>query len=294
MAARDATDLPRIVCTDPYDNFAAWGRCSTRACGCGRVRSECRRVTSATIDPSAEIGPFAVIGANAAIGAGSIIGAGSYVGEGVAIGEGTRLFPHVTIYHQCVIGHRVRLHSGVVIGADGFGIAMDVDHWVKIPQIGRVSSAMPWRSARTRRWIAARRRHVIEEGVNWITDTGEHQRADWRTYGNRGMRRHRGSARVGRFAASAARRHRRPLLPGRITSRSPPHDHHALHRSAGGHIRAPIPSKRFGNGAGMRHNCGTCRVAQRLRELEVRAGCAKGAVLEQHEHTRDFKFLQHR
>jgi UDP-3-O-[3-hydroxymyristoyl] glucosamine N-acyltransferase len=56
----------------------------------------------------------------------------------VRIGAHSRLHPNVTIYHECVIGERVILHSGVVIGSDGFGMAMDEGRWLKIPQIGRV------------------------------------------------------------------------------------------------------------------------------------------------------------
>jgi UDP-3-O-[3-hydroxymyristoyl] glucosamine N-acyltransferase len=48
------------------------------------------------------------------------------------------LYANVTIYHDCVIGDRVILHAGAVIGADGFGIAMEAGRWHKIPQIGRV------------------------------------------------------------------------------------------------------------------------------------------------------------
>ena len=44
----------------------------------------------------------------------------------------------MTVYHDCVIGERVIMHSGAVIGADGFGMAMDEGRWLKIPQIGRV------------------------------------------------------------------------------------------------------------------------------------------------------------
>ena len=44
----------------------------------------------------------------------------------------------MTVYHDCVIGERVIVHSGVVIGADGFGIAMEEGRWLKMPQIGRV------------------------------------------------------------------------------------------------------------------------------------------------------------
>jgi UDP-3-O-[3-hydroxymyristoyl] glucosamine N-acyltransferase len=44
----------------------------------------------------------------------------------------------VTIYPRCVVGARTIIHSGAVIGADGFGMAEDHGRWVKIPQVGRV------------------------------------------------------------------------------------------------------------------------------------------------------------
>jgi UDP-3-O-[3-hydroxymyristoyl] glucosamine N-acyltransferase len=56
----------------------------------------------------------------------------------VQLGSAVRLHANVTIYHGCIIGDRVIIHSGAVIGADGFGIAMTDDRWLKIPQIGRV------------------------------------------------------------------------------------------------------------------------------------------------------------
>ena len=93
----------------------------------------------ALVDPDAHVAPGAVVGARARIGAGVVIGAGSVVGEDCSIGAGTTLHSRVSIYARCVIGERCILHSGVVIGADGFGFARDQDaSWVKIPQIGRV------------------------------------------------------------------------------------------------------------------------------------------------------------
>lgn len=67
-----------------------------------------------------------------------MIGAGCYVGENVVVGSHARLYPRVVIYHDCLIGDNLIAHSGAVIGSDGFGIAMDEGHWIKIPQIGRV------------------------------------------------------------------------------------------------------------------------------------------------------------
>jgi len=73
-----------------------------------------------------------VIGDRVSIGANSVIGLNSQLGDDV------RLMPNVTIYHGVTIGQRTRLHSGVVIGADGFGYAPDKGVWNKIPQVGGV------------------------------------------------------------------------------------------------------------------------------------------------------------
>ncbi|MBI2296573.1 MAG: UDP-3-O-(3-hydroxymyristoyl)glucosamine N-acyltransferase [Betaproteobacteria bacterium] len=138
-SARAATRLPRIVCANPYAYFA-------RVSALFNPGREPRPGVhaAAVIDPSAaiardaEIGPFVVIGRSVRIGGGSMIGAGCCLGDGVGVGSGVRLFSNVTVYHDCMIGDRVILHSGVVIGADGFGIAMDEGRWLKVPQIGRV------------------------------------------------------------------------------------------------------------------------------------------------------------
>jgi UDP-3-O-[3-hydroxymyristoyl] glucosamine N-acyltransferase len=101
---------------------------------------------SAVIDPSAvfeadqvSIGPHAVVEAGATIGRGTTIGAGCFVGEGVTIGTECRLHPRVTVLRHCRLGDRVILHSGVVIGADGFGFEQLADgRREKIPQVGTV------------------------------------------------------------------------------------------------------------------------------------------------------------
>jgi UDP-3-O-[3-hydroxymyristoyl] glucosamine N-acyltransferase len=96
-------------------------------------------VAGAEIAPSANIGPHAVIGAGARIGENVVIGAHCSIGEGAVIGEDTRLAANVSVYVACQIGARCIVHSGVVIGADGFGFAREATgEWVKIPQTGRV------------------------------------------------------------------------------------------------------------------------------------------------------------
>jgi UDP-3-O-[3-hydroxymyristoyl] glucosamine N-acyltransferase len=84
------------------------------------------------------IGPHAAIGEGARIGARTSIGAGCAIGKRVVLGEGCVLHPNVTIYDDVDIGRGTILHSGCVIGADGFGYAMEGGRWEKFPQVGRV------------------------------------------------------------------------------------------------------------------------------------------------------------
>ena len=92
----------------------------------------------AEIAPSAAIGPHATIGAGTRIGEGSSVGAGCMIGAAVRIGADCVLHANVTIYDGVTIGDRAVLHSGVVLGADGFGFVLQGDHYEKFPQIGRV------------------------------------------------------------------------------------------------------------------------------------------------------------
>src|SRR5205807_5973228 len=66
------------------------------------------------------------------------IGAGSYIGHDVVVGAGCMIYPRVTIRERCRIGRDVILHSGVVIGADGFGFQPTAEGQQKVPQIGIV------------------------------------------------------------------------------------------------------------------------------------------------------------
>jgi UDP-3-O-[3-hydroxymyristoyl] glucosamine N-acyltransferase len=87
------------------------------------------------------IGPHVVVEAAAVIGRGSRIGAGGYVGQGARLGEACHLYPRVYVGRQCVLGSRVVIHAGTVIGSDGFGYAPIEGHFHKIPQIGIVEIA---------------------------------------------------------------------------------------------------------------------------------------------------------
>jgi UDP-3-O-[3-hydroxymyristoyl] glucosamine N-acyltransferase len=80
----------------------------------------------------------AVIGAGARLGRGVVVHPHAVVGEGVQVGDESVLFPHVTLYPYVVVGRRVRIHAGVVIGADGFGYLPTPEGHRKRPHVGTV------------------------------------------------------------------------------------------------------------------------------------------------------------
>ena len=90
------------------------------------------------IDDTVSIGPYVVLGDRVRIGKHAVIQAGTTIGDDVLIGTDAVIYPRVTIYHGCELGDHVVLHSGVVIGADGFGFAFHEGQYHKIPQIGIV------------------------------------------------------------------------------------------------------------------------------------------------------------
>jgi len=138
-ADADATAMPRIVCDNPYSYFARLSAFLNPLPECiPGIHPSAVIGKGAQISPQAHIGPLVSIGDDVVIGAGTVIMAGCSIGTGAVLGRNARLYPRVTVYHGCVIGNDVILHSGVVIGADGFGIAMEEGRWLKIPQIGRV------------------------------------------------------------------------------------------------------------------------------------------------------------
>jgi UDP-3-O-[3-hydroxymyristoyl] glucosamine N-acyltransferase len=93
---------------------------------------------SAQVDPTAHLGPNCVIGDRARIGARSVLMGGNHVGRDCQIGDDSCLFPHVVVYAQCQVGHRVRIHAGTVIGSDGYGYVFDEGRHRKILQVGNV------------------------------------------------------------------------------------------------------------------------------------------------------------
>ena len=96
------------------------------------------------VDPGAQLGervsiqPHAVIEAGAKIGDDTIIGAGSYIGHEAVIGSACLIYPRVMIRERTRVGLRVIIHSGAVIGADGFGFEVVDGRQKKLQQLGFV------------------------------------------------------------------------------------------------------------------------------------------------------------
>jgi UDP-3-O-[3-hydroxymyristoyl] glucosamine N-acyltransferase len=139
--ARGAT----IVCADPYLAFARltqWWAMQTRRTPAAGVHASAVVEEGAFINPTASIGALTYVARGAVVGAGAVIGTHCHLAEGSAVGAGTVLKPHVMLAEACRIGARGLVHSGAVIGADGFGFAPAKDesgsHWEKIEQLGAV------------------------------------------------------------------------------------------------------------------------------------------------------------
>ncbi len=90
------------------------------------------------LGPDVSIGPFVTLGRHVTIGARVVLSPGVFVGDGCHIGDDSHLYPNVVVRAGCRIGARVIIHSGTVIGSDGFGYVQHEGRHVKIPQLGGV------------------------------------------------------------------------------------------------------------------------------------------------------------
>lgn len=141
LAEKDLDNCPvaAIVVNNPY---LAYAKIATLLKPVNTSNAE--KHATASIHATAKISQSVSIGANAVIEAGVVIGENTLIGPGcviqknTSIGSHSTLIANVTLCHDVTIGDEVILHPGVVIGADGFGIANDQGQWVKVPQLGSV------------------------------------------------------------------------------------------------------------------------------------------------------------
>ncbi len=138
-ADADSASVPCLIATDPYAAFARIAAMFERREPPQRgIHVSAAIDPSARIDPDAGIGAFVSIGARSTIAAGAIVGPGCVIGEDCVVGEDCELVARVTLVRRVRLGRRVLVHPGAVLGADGFGLAMDANGWIKVPQLGGV------------------------------------------------------------------------------------------------------------------------------------------------------------
>jgi len=140
VAPADApsTELPKLVAANPYATYARVAAIlyPTRAPAPG-VHPTAVVAAGARVAPSAAVAAHAVVGERTAIGERANIGAGTVIAEDCSVGDDCVLHARVVLYAHTQVGSRTIIHSGAVIGADGFGMAEEGGRWVKVPQIGR-------------------------------------------------------------------------------------------------------------------------------------------------------------
>lgn len=138
-ADRAAAPGAALVSANPYAAFARIAaEFESRQAHLPGIHPSAAVDPEATIDPSAHIGAHCSIGARTQIAAGAVLGPGCIIGHDCVIGVDALLVARVTLVTRVRLGARVIVHPGAVLGADGFGIAMDQGRWLKVPQLGGV------------------------------------------------------------------------------------------------------------------------------------------------------------
>jgi UDP-3-O-[3-hydroxymyristoyl] glucosamine N-acyltransferase len=135
----EGVSLPFLVHENPRLAFTLIIRAfqPESLCQCG-IEPQALIYPGSAVDESAWVGPFAVVEPGARIESRAQISAGCYIGRDSVIGPETVLYPNVAVMHDVTIGARCVIHSGTVIGSDGFGFTTVDGRNLKVPQVGRV------------------------------------------------------------------------------------------------------------------------------------------------------------
>ena len=141
MREADAGLWPRaaLLAKDPYAAFAKIAALfESRPAFAPGIHPSAAIDATAVIDPSAHIGAFTSIGARSRVEAGAVVGPGCAIGEDCIVGRDSELAARVTLVTRVRLGVRVRVYPGAVLGAAGFGLAMENGAWLNVPQLGGV------------------------------------------------------------------------------------------------------------------------------------------------------------
>ncbi|MFC3549947.1 UDP-3-O-(3-hydroxymyristoyl)glucosamine N-acyltransferase [Lysobacter cavernae] len=128
-----------LLARDPYAAFAKMSALfEPRPQYAPGVHPSAVIADSAVVDPQAHVGPFVSIGARSRVEAGAVLGPGCVIGDDCVVGAGSELIARVTLVTRVRLGQRVVVHPGAVLGAAGFGLAMEAGRWLNVPQLGGV------------------------------------------------------------------------------------------------------------------------------------------------------------
>lgn len=131
--------VDKLVCADPYLSYAKASQLFQPKTNITiGIHSTAIVHDSAIVAATASIGPYAVIGEGCRVGEHAVIGPHCVLDSESSVGDNSVLRSHVSIYRNCRIGSDCLIHAGVVVGADGFGIAWAGNGWEKIAQLGAV------------------------------------------------------------------------------------------------------------------------------------------------------------
>lgn len=137
--AAELCPVAALLAADPYATFARIAAVlyppETFAPG---VHPSAQIDPTATVSASAHVAANAVLERDSTVGDHAVIGPNSVVGPRCRVGRASRLQANVTLVQDVEIGERCIVHSGAVIGADGFGNARGDTGWIKVPQVGGV------------------------------------------------------------------------------------------------------------------------------------------------------------
>jgi UDP-3-O-[3-hydroxymyristoyl] glucosamine N-acyltransferase len=132
----------KLIASDPYVAYAKIASLFQKKSSSFKgIHKTVVIAENAQLEKDVIIGPYCVIGEHTIIKQGTQLEAHVTIGDNCLIGENCVIKSNVTIAYDCQLGNRVILHPGAVIGADGFGLARDVDGWIKVPQLGAVRIA---------------------------------------------------------------------------------------------------------------------------------------------------------
>ena len=142
FAASTTSRKPILIADHPKLAFARAARLlhQKAPAAAGSVHPTAVIAASADLAQGVRVEERAVVSEHVQVGENARLGAGCVVGNGVKIGRDCEIYPNVTIYPQAILGDRVIVHAGAVLGSDGFGYVRDraTGHYEKFPQVGRL------------------------------------------------------------------------------------------------------------------------------------------------------------